>query len=70
MEHWSILSDIAKYVQHDKDQRTFHDLNVNALDYRNHKKLCAKLKEEERETLDMDFSDSPHKLKRKYLDMY
>ena len=39
MEHWPILRDVVKYVQHDKDPSTFHDLNIKALDYRIHKKL-------------------------------
>ena len=39
VEHWSILSDVVKYVQHDQDPMTLHDLNVKALHYRNHKKL-------------------------------
>ena len=70
MEHWSILSDIVKYVQHDKDSKTLHDLNIKALDYRNHKKFYDKLKEEERQTLYIDFAESADRLKRKYLDMY
>ena len=59
MEHWSILSDVVKYVQHDQDPKTLHDLNVKALDYRNHKKLYDRLKGEERQTLDMDLGNSP-----------
>ena len=43
MELWSILSDVVKYV-HDKHSNTFQDLNVKALDYRNHKKLYDRLK--------------------------
>ena len=54
--------------QHDQDPKTLHDLNVKALNYRYHKKLYDRLKGEERQTLDMDFGNSPDKLKRKYLD--
>ena len=39
------------------------------LDYRHHKKLYNKLKEEERQTLDMDFGNNSHVLKTNYLDM-
>ena len=46
MEHWSILSDMVKYIQHDKDPDTFQDLTVKALDYRNHKILYDRLKSE------------------------
>ena len=70
MEHWSIMSDVVIYVEHDKDPRTLYDLNVKALVYRNHKKLYDNLKEEERQTLDIDFGDSPDRLREKYLDIY
>ena len=43
MEHWSILSYVVRYVQHDQDPKTLHDLNIKALDYRNHKKLYNRL---------------------------
>ena len=46
MEHWSILSDVVKYVQHDKDPTTLHDLNINTLDYRNYEKRYDRLKGE------------------------
>ena len=34
---------------------TSQNLNIDTLDYRDHKELYLKLKEEERETLDIDF---------------
>ena len=37
MDHWSIMSDVVKYVQHDKSLKTIYNLNVKALDYRYHK---------------------------------
>ena len=55
MENLSILSNVVKYVQHDKDPKHLHDLNVKALDYKNHKKLYDKLKDKERQILDIDF---------------
>ena len=61
---------MVKYVQHDQDPKTMHDLNVKALDCRNHKKLFDRLKGEETQKLDMDFGNSQDRLKRKYLDMY
>ena len=57
MEYWSILSDNVKYVQHDEESKTTHDLGVKTLDYRHHKKLYNSLKGEERQ-IDMDFGDS------------
>ena len=63
-------SDNVKYVQHDEESKTACDLDVKTLDYRHHKKMCNSLKEEERQTLDMDFGDNPDLLKTNYLDMY
>ena len=49
---------------------TPQNLNIDTLDYRQHKELYLKLKEEERETLDIDFGIYPYILKSKYLDVY
>ena len=49
---------------------TPQDLNIDTLDYRNHKELYLKLKEEERETLDIDFGLYPDVTKSRYLDVY
>ena len=45
MKRWSIFSDNVRYVQH--DQMTSQNLNIDTLDYRDHKDLYLKLKEEE-----------------------
>ena len=68
MRNWSIFSDNVRYIQH--EQKTPHQLNIDTLDYRHHKELYFKLKEEERETLDIDFGMCPDILRSKYLDMY
>ena len=57
MKNWSIFSDNIRYVQH--DQITTQNLNFDTLDYRNHKDLYLQLKEEKRETLDVDFGFIP-----------
>ena len=57
MENWSIFSDNVKYVQHDK--KAPHKLDLHTLDYQLHKELYCQLKEEESETLDIDFSINP-----------
>ena len=49
---------------------TPQNLNIDTLDYRDHKELYLKLREEERETLDFDFGLYPDILKSKYLDVY
>ena len=53
MRNWSIFSDNVRYIQH--EQMTPQNLNIDTLDYRHHKELYLNLKEEERETLDVDF---------------
>ena len=68
IRNWSIFSDNVRYVQH--DQVMPQNLNVDTLDYRDHKELYLKLKEEERELIDVDFGLYPDILKSKYLDIY
>ena len=68
MRNWSIFSDNVRYIQH--DQVTPQNLNIDTLDYRDHKGLYLKLREEERETLHIDFGLYPDILKSKYLDVY
>ena len=68
MKSWSIFSDNVRYIQH--DQMTSQNLNIDTLDYRDYKDLYLKLKEEERETLDVDFGLYPDVTKSRYLDVY
>ena len=68
MRNWSIFSDNVRCVQH--EQMILQNLNIDTLDYRNHKELYLRLKEEKRETLDIDFGIYPDMLKSKYLDIY
>ena len=68
MRNWSIFSDNVRYVQH--EQKIPPKLDIDNLDYRCHEKIYFKLKEEERETLDIDFKMYPAILKSKYLDVY
>ena len=67
MRNWSIFSNNIRYIQH--EQKTPPKLDIDTLDYRHHKELYFKLKEEERETLDIDFGMYPYVLRSKYLDM-
>ena len=68
MENWSIFSNNVKYVQH--DEKTPHKLDLNTLDYTQHRELYCKLKREEKEPLDIDFGINPETLKSVYLEMY
>ena len=68
MKNWSIFSDNVRYIQHDKIMAS--NLDINTLDYREHKDLYFQLKDEERETLDIDFGLYPDITKARYLDVY
>ena len=70
MEKWSILSNIVNYVQYDRDHRDYHNLEVKALEQKNHMKTYERLKGEDRQVIELDFGNTPDKLKGKYLDMY
>ena len=68
MRNWAIFSDNVRYMQH--DQATPQSLNVDTLDYQDHKELYLKLKEKKGETLDVDFGLYPDITKSRYLDAY
>ena len=68
MRNCSIFSDNVRYIQH--DQATPQNLNIDTLDYRDHKELYLKLREEKRETLDVHFGLYPDVIKSRYLDVY
>ena len=52
------------------NKRASHKLDIDTLDYRQHKELYFKLKGQERKILDIDFGIYPDLLKSKYLDVY
>ena len=68
MKSWTIFSDNVRYLQH--DQMTSQNLDIDTLDYRDHKDLYLKLKDNKRETLDIDFGLYPDVTKTRYLDVY
>ena len=70
MEQWSILSNIVNYVQYDRNPRGFYNLDIKAMDQKSHKKIYDRLKEEDRQAIELDFGDTPYKLKGEYLHMY
>ena len=68
MKNWSIFSNNMRYIQHDKIMAS--SLDIDTLDYREHKDLYFQLKGEERETLDIEFGLYPDITKARYLDVY
>ena len=69
MKEWSILSDHVKYVMSDGSE-TFHNLNIDQMNYRQEIYLYRELQGEELLNADVNFSSSPDKLKAEYLDVY
>ena len=68
LEHWSLLSNVVNYVQYNRHPKDFYNLDIRAADQERHKKIYNK--EEERQVLELDFGNTPEKLKGEYLDMY
>ena len=65
MKNWSIFSDNVRYVQHDKI--TTQSLDIDTLDYREHKGVYFQMKNEKG---DVDFGLYPDITKARYLDVY
>ena len=70
MEQSSMLSNAVIYVQYERNPINLYELDVKALDQKNHIKLYDKLKDDERQTLEKDFGSNPDEPRREYLDMY
>ena len=69
MEQWSTLGNVIKYMQYDKHPKNFHNLSISVV-HKEKSKGKSFLEEGERHLLDLDFGDTPEKLKGEYLDMY
>ena len=70
MEQWSILSNVVNFVQYGRNPRDFYSLDIEALDQKNHRKIYDRLKEVDKQVIEINFGDTPDKLKGEYLDMY
>ena len=68
MEQWSTLGNAVKCIQYDKHQKNFHNLNISTAYKERTREIQTQKKK--RDTLDLDFGDTPEKLKGEYLDMY
>ena len=69
MGDWSILSDHVKYVKND-GSGTFHNLNVDTLNYCQNKDLYKELRQKEMLKANVNFGGSPEKLRSDYLDVH
>ena len=61
MEDWSILSNVVNYVQYNRHPKNFYNLDIKVVDQKGHKKIHNK--EEDRQILELDFGNTPEKLK-------
>ena len=67
MVQWSILGNAIKYVQYKKHPQNFHKLNISAV--HKEKSKGKSMSEGQRHSSDLDFVDTPEKLKGEYLDV-
>ena len=70
MQQWSILINIVHYVQYDRNPRDYYNLEVKALKQKNHRKIHNRLQEEDKAVTELDFGNTPDKLKGEYQDTY
>ena len=68
MREWSILSDHVKYITSDRS-KTFNNLSIDQLNYRQDISLYRELQEKESLSTDLNFGGSSAKLRSEYLDM-
>ena len=47
-----------------------NDININSIDYREHKRMYRKMGKERGEQLDIDFGESPEIMRSRYMDVY
>ena len=69
MEQWSVLSNIFNYMQYTRHPNNFHNLNIRAVSKKKYKRK-SDMESGERHMLELDFGDTPEKLKEEYLYMY
>ena len=66
MEQWSILNNELNYVQYDRHPKNYHRLSISPINkYRKNLRMI-----EERDTLELDFDQTPAILREEYLDVY
>ena len=69
MEQWSILSNMINYIQYDKHPKNFHSFSISMVNKEKGREK-SNIKGEEKPRLELDFEDTPVKLKEEYLDVY
>ena len=69
MEQQSILSDNIVYAR-SVGNDIMNGIDIEMVDYRNHKRMYRRMGKEEGERLNIDFGESPKVLRDKYMDVY
>ena len=64
------MSNVTNYVQYNRIPRDYFKLNIKTLELKNHRKIYDRLREEDRQVIELDSGNTPDKLKGEYLDMY
>ena len=70
MEQWTIFSNVVNYVQYDRNPREFYNLDVKAIDQKNHQKIYDRLKEIDKTGYRVRFWWILSDKLKEYLDMY
>ena len=65
-----MLNNVVTYVQYDRNPTDFYNLDIKAIDQNNHRNIYDRLREEERQVIELAFGDTLVKLKGEYVDMY
>ena len=68
MEQWSILSNTLNCIQYDRHPKNYHNVNISVVN--KYKKLPCIRDKQEKDTLELDFGQTPDILKEEYLDLY
>ena len=69
IEQWLILSDNIVYVR-SEDRDIMNGIDINPIDYREHKRIYRKMGKEGGEKLEMDFGESLEIMKSRYMNVY
>ena len=59
MEQWLIFSNVVYNVQYNRNPGDFYHLDIKAIDQKNCRKIYDRLKEEDRQVLELDFGNNP-----------
>ena len=59
MEQWSIHSNVINYVKYNKNPVDYLELDVKALETKNHKRIYKRLEGDDSHVTNLGFGDTP-----------